>query len=129
YAIVPYSTRLRSALALADGEAVGAAVGAEHRPVGVEDLPGGLPEVALQESPGVAVGDEADVVAVGLGGDAESAGARLGAHLLLGLVLPQREQRTADGVRPHHRQHVGLVLVHVPRAVQGGGASRSVGPD
>ena len=117
------------ALALADGEAVGALVGADHAAVRVEDLAGRGPEVALEEALGVAVGHEADVVAVRLGGDAESACPGLGPHLLLGLVLPQREQRAAHGVRTHHGQDIGLVLRHVAGAVQGRRAVRAVGAD
>src|SRR5699024_12199073 len=83
------------ALALTDREAMGAAVRAQHGAVLVEDLPGGFAEVAFEEAARVPVGDEADVVAVGLRGDAEAAGAGLGPHLLLGLVLPQRERRSA----------------------------------
>jgi hypothetical protein len=57
------------ALALADREAVSAVVGAEHGPVRVDDRTGRRPEAPLKEAAGVAVGDEADVVAVGLVGD------------------------------------------------------------
>jgi hypothetical protein len=56
------------AAALADGEGVGAFVLAEDGAGLVDDRAGGVAQVAGQESLGVAVGDEADVVAVGLVG-------------------------------------------------------------
>jgi hypothetical protein len=60
--------------ALADGVAVGAVVGADHRTGQRVDHRTGLrAEPVAQEAGGVAVGDEADVVAVGLVGDAEPA--------------------------------------------------------
>src|SRR5271166_1561083 len=52
------------ALALADGEGVGALVLAHDGAGGVHDLARRLAQVAGQEALGVAVGDEADVVAV-----------------------------------------------------------------
>src|SRR5690242_4243535 len=52
--------------ALADGEGVGAFVLAQHGAVGVDDLTRGVAEVLGQEPARVAVGDEADVMAVGL---------------------------------------------------------------
>src|SRR6266487_4418146 len=62
--------------ALADGEAVAALVLSDHLAVGPDDPARGGPEPAAQESPGVTVGDEADVVAVWLVGDGEPARGR-----------------------------------------------------
>src|ERR1700735_5134330 len=53
-------------LALADREAEGALVRAEHSPVGVHDLARGRAELPGQEALGVAVGDKADVMTVRL---------------------------------------------------------------
>src|SRR6202030_65576 len=74
------------ALALPHGEGVGAVVVAQDGAGGVDDLTGRLTQVSGQESPGVAVGDEADVVAVGLVRDREPASGRLGPDLDLGRV-------------------------------------------
>src|SRR5690625_2071614 len=49
---------------LADGEAMGARMLAEHMALAVLDLPRRLAQRLAQEPGGVAVGDEADVVAV-----------------------------------------------------------------
>src|SRR5699024_1686670 len=51
-----------AALALAEGEAGGAAVGAEHRPAGGGDRPGGVPAVARPEPPGAAMRADAGAV-------------------------------------------------------------------
>src|SRR5690625_6926121 len=86
-------------LALTDCESVGALVSPDHLAGLVEDLSGALAQRALQEAAGVAVGHEADVVAVGLGRHAQTAGLGLGSHLVLGRVLPQREQRDRKSTR------------------------------
>src|SRR6185437_13527417 len=111
------------ALALADGEAVDALVRADHRPVGVNDRTWRGAQLAGQEAAGIAVGDEAHVVAVGLVRDQQPAGVRLLPHLGLGRVA-QREQRVRDLVLVEHREHVGLVLAGVDGPLQ-----RAVGRD
>ena len=79
--------------------------------------PGASPSRVAQEAPGVAVGDEADVVRVGLVGDREAALGRLGAHLRLGRVA-EREDRPVELLAGQHGQHVRLVLGQVDAAPQ-----------
>ena len=57
--------------ALADGEAVLAAVAPEHVALPVDDRPGRVaePAVAREEPGAVGAGEEAQVLGVGLGGD------------------------------------------------------------
>ena len=81
--------------ALADGEGVGAVVLAEDGAGLVDDLAGGLAEVPGQEPLGVAVGDEADVVAVRLVGHRQPAAGGLGADLVLRRVA-EREHGVAE---------------------------------
>ncbi len=102
---------------LADGEAVGAVVAAHHGAAGVHDAAGRLTQRGGQEGTRVTVGDEADVVAVGLGGHGQAARRRLRPHLRLGGVT-QREQRPAQLLTGEHGEHVGLVLGRVRAAVQ-----------
>ena len=64
----------------------------------------------------VAVGDEADVVAVGLVGDEQPASRGLLAHGRLGGVA-EREQRVAQLLLVEHPEHVRLVLAVVDRPV------------
>ena len=74
------------ALALADGEAVGALVLAELRcPAQSTMSPGASPSCLLEEARGVAVGNEADVVAVRLGRHRQAAALGLGPDLGLGV--------------------------------------------
>ncbi len=70
-----------------------------------------------QVAVGVAVGDEADVVRVGLGRDREAASRGLLPDLLLG-QFTEREHAVLQLLRGQHRQYVGLVLGHVHGAVQ-----------
>jgi hypothetical protein len=105
------------AAALADGESVGAVVLAEDGAGLVDDPAGGLAEVPGQEPLGVAVGDEADVVAVGLVGHGEATGRGFGADLGLGGVA-EGEHSVAQLLGGEHGQYVGLVLAGVRGAVQ-----------
>jgi GntR family transcriptional regulator len=68
-------------LALPDGEPVGAVVRAEHRPVLIHDLARYRPQLPGQEAAGIAVRDEADVVAVGLVRDEQATVPGLLAHI------------------------------------------------
>src|SRR3954454_20458178 len=105
------------ALALADGEGVGAVVLAQDGAGGVDDLAGRLAELPGQEAAGVAVGDEADVVAVRLVGDGQPAPGRFGADLGLGGVA-EREQGVGELVGGEDGEYVGLVLAGVGGPVQ-----------
>ena len=90
---------------------------AEHRPAGVHDGAGGPAQGAGQERACVTVGDEADVVAVRLGGHRQPARRRLGPHLRLGGVA-EREQRPVKLLAGEHGEHVGLILGQIRAAVQ-----------
>ncbi len=68
---------------------------AELGAVDVQDVAGGGAEVAGQEALGVAVGDEADVVRVGLLGDGQAAPLGLLADDVLGGVA-EREERVGE---------------------------------
>src|SRR5215469_14466578 len=107
------------ALALADREGVAAVVAADHDAVAVDYGSGSRAEPALEELPGVAVGDEADVVAVWLGGHGQAAVRRLLAHLVLGRVA-DREHGPGQLLAGQHGEHVRLVLVRVNAAGQAG---------
>ncbi len=102
---------------LADGEAIAAVVAADHLAIEVHDGPGSRAQPAPQEATGVTIGDEADVVAVGLVGHSQPAAGRLGTHLVLGAVT-EREHGPAQLIAGQHGQHVGLVLGHVDAAHQ-----------
>src|SRR5690606_11337231 len=107
------------ALAVADGEAVGALVGAHLGAGLIDDVALGAAEAVGEEAPGVAVGDEADVVRVGLLGDGESAALGLGADLLLGGDgVTEGEHRVGELPVVEHPEDVRLVLGHVGGAVQ-----------
>ena len=80
--------------------------------------PGSRAEPALQEARGVAVGDEADVVAVRLVGDGQPAGLGLAAHLRPWRVSPSGNIACADLARGQDAEDVGLVLGLVDGAVQ-----------
>ena len=104
--------------ALPDGEGVRAVVsGHDGSGARVHDVAGLLAQRPAQEARCVAVGDEADVVAVGLAGDQEAAARGLGAHVLL-QVRTQRQQGAPQLIRGQHSQHVRLVLRRVDRPVQ-----------
>ena len=72
--------------------------------------PGSAPTRVGEPAAGVAVRDEADVVAVGLVGDGEAARGRLGAHLGLRRGRAEREHRVRELLGGEHAEHVGLVL-------------------
>ena len=74
------------------------------------------PSLSAQPAGVVAVGDEADVVRVGLVGHEQPAPGGLLAHRGLARVA-QREQRVRELVLVEHAEHVGLVLAVVDRAV------------
>ena len=74
-------------------------------------------ELLAQPAGVVAVGDEADVVGVGLLGDQQAARGRLRAHLRLGGVA-EREQRVGQLLLGEHAEHVGLVLAAVDRPME-----------
>ena len=83
----------------------------------VDDPAGRRAQLPGQEAPGVAVGDETDVVAVRLVRDREAAPRGLGADLRLGRVA-EREHGVADLLGGEHGQHVGLVLAGIRGPVQ-----------
>ena len=104
------------AAALADGEGVGAVVPAEDG-AGGRRSGRGPGRGAWPGRPGVAVGDEADVVAVRLVGHGQAAGGRFGADLGLGGVA-EGEQGVGQLVGGEHGQDVGLVLAGIGGPVQ-----------
>ncbi len=79
--------------------------------------PGAAPSCPCRKPAGVAVGDEADVVAVRLVGDGQAALGRLLAHLLLGDVA-EREHGPRQLVAGQHGEHVRLILGRVHAAGQ-----------
>ena len=106
------------AAALADGEVVGAVVLADLAAAARRrSRRGAVPRRAVQEAGRVAVGDEADVVAVRLLRHREPASRGLGADLALQRVA-EREVRTRQLGSGEDAEHVRLVLAVVDRAVQ-----------
>ena len=107
-------------LALADREPVGAVVLPELLAGLVEDraalVGGALAELLAQPAGGVAVRDEADVVAVRLVRDQQAALGGLHAHVRLGRAA-EREHRVPQLLLVEHAEHVGLVLAVVDGAV------------
>ena len=85
--------------------------------VGIDDVAGALAEALGQPFAGVPIGDETDVVAVGLGRDVEPARSRLLADLRLG-GIPKGEKGTCQLMGIKHSQDVGLVLAHIHGTVQ-----------
>ena len=102
------------ALALADRVAPAALVLAEHVAAGVDDGSTTVDVAQLLGEPaaGVAVADEADVVAVRLVGDGQTTPVGLLADDPLRGVA-QREHRVRELVLGEHAEDVGLVLRHV----------------
>jgi len=94
-----------------------ATVPSEFSPGVVDDGTCRLPELCPQIALGVAVGNKADVVGVGLAGNLEPEGLGLRTHLGLGGV-GQWEQRTAQLFLVQHAEHVGLILVGVGGTMQ-----------
>ncbi len=84
---------------------------------GVHHRTGPRPQPVAQPPAGVAVGDEADVMAVRLVRDRETAAGGLGPDLGLRGV-PQREDRVHELFGTQRPQHVGLVLVRIHRTAQ-----------
>ena len=85
-------------------------------------LAGRAAQAALEEAPGIAVGDEAHVVAVRLVRDAEAAIGGFLADLVLGGVA-EREHGPPQLLTGQHGQHVRLVLsgvdaAHKPRQLR-----------
>src|SRR5690606_29908675 len=106
------------ALALADGEPVGPLMAADDLAgQRVDDGTGLGTEPLGQKAARVAVGDEADVMAVGLVGHGQAAPGRLGPDLGLGGIA-QREHGVGELLAGEHAQHVGLVLSAVDAAPQ-----------
>lgn len=104
------------ALALADGEGLDSGVVADDFAGGVDEVAGGVGErlfdvveVGLEEGVVVAVGDEADLLGVGLGGDVE---AGVGGHDAYGGLLHFAEGKEGAGelVLREAEEEVGLVL-------------------
>ena len=88
--------------------------------------PGALPRWPRRNEPGVAVGDEADVVAVRLVGDGQAAGGGLLADLVLGDAA-EREHGPVQLRAGQDGQHVGLVLGRVHAAQQAAAGPRRPG--
>src|SRR6185437_13878013 len=102
--------------ALADGEAVHSVMAAQHLPgLPIDQLTRPGPQPAGEEGPGVAGGDEADVMAVRLARDGQAPAIRLGADAGLDGVTDW-EQGMGQLVCGEPGQHIGLVLagVHGP---------------
>src|SRR5690606_31279306 len=114
-------------LALADGERVRAVVLAEDGALRVDDLARARAQALAQEALGVAVGDEADVVGVGLRGDRQAATRRPGPPRVLRREATAGEDRARQALGAHDREHVGLVLRGVGRAVQLADGPRAAG--
>lgn len=98
-------------------------MGADLRARLVDDVALRLAEAGGEEALGVAVGDEADVVGVGLLGDREAPALGLGADLVLGGErVAEREQGVRQLLLVQDAEDVRLVLGHVGGAVQLAGA-------
>ena len=114
------------AAALADREAQNAVMAAEHAAVDVDDVArrGGI-RLQLGDDVGVfALRHEADVLAVGLGGDGQAHALGDGADLGLGHAA-QRKAQIVDLLLRGGKQEIALVAVGVDRAEQR--AMRAVG--
>ena len=105
--------------ALAHREAEVALMRAQDLAVGGDQRPLAHAQRTGEEAASVAVGHEADVVGVGLGGHRQAAIRRLGAHGRLGGGLAQREQGAGQALPAGDGQDVGLVLGGVGGAPQG----------
>ena len=106
---------------LADREVLHALVAADDCAVGVDHQAGLRVEALVDERAVVAAGDEADVGAVGLVGHGEVVALGDGADLVLA-QLADREAGHREGALAEGVEEVGLVLVGVEAAVQGGAA-------
>jgi hypothetical protein len=87
---------------------------------GIDHGPGLLAQVLAQEALRVAVGDEADVVRVGLVGHAQAARGGLLPDPVLG-HRPERQHRAGQLLGGEDGEHVRLVLAGVDRAAQHAG--------
>ncbi len=107
------------AAALADRVAQDAVVPAEHPPVDMDDLARrGRSRLQLGDDVGIfALRDEADVLAVLLGGDGEAHGLGCLAHLRLGKPA-QREAQEVDLRLGGGEEEIALVAVGVDRPVE-----------
>ena len=74
--------------------------------------------MSAQEALRITVGNEADVVGVGLVGHTQAEAFSLGAYPRLVGSVPQRQDDAVKLLGPHDGQHVGLVLEVVGTAVQ-----------
>ena len=100
------------AAALADREAMDAAVLGQRRALGVDDPPGlsaAGRRLALDEAGVVTVGDEADLLALRLLGDRQAESTGMRAHLALGEVA-ERKARPGELGLGQAEEKVGLVL-------------------
>jgi len=84
----------------------------------VDDFALALAQGALEEPLGVTVCHKANVVGVGLVADAKPTRGGLGPHLRLRLNVPEGKHCARQLVRPHHGQHIGLILGGVGRPMQ-----------
>jgi hypothetical protein len=103
--------------ALPDGEPVRTGVLANPGPSYVDDVPRSIAEPLFQEFRSVAIGDEADVMAIWLVRDSQAALSRLCAYV--GLMRgTERKVGAAQLILVEHAQHVRLVLAGINGAMQ-----------
>ena len=98
------------AFALADSEGESPFVGADLITRPVEDRTLLCANPVGEPTAGVTIRNEADVVGIGLIGDAETALGRLSTHLGLARGCPEREHAVRELLRGQHAEHVGLIL-------------------
>src|SRR5699024_11736105 len=110
------------ALALSDRVGHRPVVLAEHLALGVLDESRTHGDLIGQPGLRVPIGDEADVIGVGLAGHGEAALGRLGAHFGLLGVGTDREVAVLELIGGEHAEDVGLVLGQVHTAVEFGPA-------
>src|SRR5690606_24338102 len=96
--------------ALPDGESVRTIVRADDVAIAVEDLALFGTDLLGQPATSVTVRDEADVVAIRLLRDAQTALRSLSAHERLRRRLSQREVRVGQLLCGEHAEHIRLVL-------------------
>ena len=105
-------------LALTDRESLRTVVRADHSSVAFPD-DAALGTHTIGEPPaGIPVGDETDVVAVGLRRHAEAARRGLGSHLRLRRGGAERKQGVRELLGGEHGQHVRLILRPCRRPVE-----------
>ena len=103
---------------LTHGEGVGAVVGAQQRTrLRIDDVAGGVTESVVEPAGGIAVRNEADVVAVGLVGNEQPPSSCFAAYLVLHRVA-EGEHRSGQLVDVEHAEHIALVLGGIGRSVQ-----------